>query len=97
MLGQIRRFHSVAEIEKHYGVKPIIYSGKKYKTKYLSDRYFDRFPIWIAHYYVDSLKVEQNWMFWQCSDKGRLPGIRKNVDINIFNGDLSKLENHRIK
>lgn len=87
----------IAEIEKHYGVKPIIYSGKKYKTKYLSDRYFDRFPIWIAHYYVDSLKVEQNWMFWQCSDKGRLPGIRKNVDINIFNGDLSKLENHRIK
>lgn len=86
----------IAKIEEHYGVKPIIYSGKKYKARYLDDRYFDRFPTWIAHYYVDSLEVEQNWTFWQCSDKGRLPGIGRKVDINIFNGEPLKLESLRI-
>ena len=87
----------IAKIEEHYGVKPIIYSGKKYKAKYLDDRYFDRYPTWIAHYYVKSLNVEQNWTIWQCSDKGRLPGINHDVDINIFNGELSKLESLKIK
>lgn len=87
----------IAKIEKHYGTKPIVYSGKKYKERHLNDRYFDRYPTWIAHYYVDSLDVENNWTFWQCSDKGRLPGIRHKVDINVFNGDSGKLESLKIK
>lgn len=87
----------IAKIEEHYGVKPIIYSGKKYKARYLDDKYFDRYPTWIAHYYVDSLKVEQNWTIWQCSDKGELPGINHKVDINIFNGELPKLESLKLK
>lgn len=87
----------IAKIEEHYGVKPIIYSGKKYKKRYLDDKYFDRYPTWIAHYYVDTLEVDQMWTIWQCSDRGRLPGISKNVDINIFNGEIEKLENLKIK
>ena len=54
-------------------------------------------PTWIAHYYVDTLEVNQTWTFWQCSDRGRLPGISKNVDINIFNGNLKTLENFKKK
>ena len=83
----------IAKIEEHYGIKPIIYSGKKYKVRYLNDKYFERFPTWIAHYYVDTLEVNQTWTFWQCSDRGRLPGISRHVDINIFNGDAKTLEN----
>lgn len=87
----------ITKIEEHYGIKPIIYSGKKYKHRYLNDKFFDRYPAWIAHYYVDSLEVDQNWTFWQCSDRGKLPGISRNVDINIFNGTLKTLENFRKK
>ena len=87
----------ITKIEEHYGVKPIIYSGKKYKKRYLNDKFFERYPTWIAHYYVDSLEVDQNWTFWQCSDRGNLPGINRNVDINIFNGGLKELENFRLK
>ena len=85
----------IAKIEEHYGIKPIIYSGKKYKARYLNDKYFDRFPTWIAHYYVDTLEVNQTWTIWQCSDRGRLPGINRNVDINIFNGTPETLENFK--
>lgn len=87
----------IAELEQHYGIKPIIYSGKKYKERYLNDKYFDRFPTWIAHYYVDTLEVNQRWTLWQCSDRGRLPGISRNVDINIFNGTPNNLENFKKK
>lgn len=87
----------ITKIEEHYGIKPIIYSGKKYKKRYLDDKFFDRYPTWIAHYYVDSLEVDQTWTFWQCSDRGRLPGISRNVDINIFNGTLKTLDNFKKK
>ena len=87
----------ITKIEEHYGMKPIIYSSKKYKKRYLDDKVFDRYPTWIAHYYVDSLEVDQNWTFWQCSDRGRLPGISKNVDINIFNGTDETIESFKKK
>lgn len=87
----------ISKIHDHYGVKPIIYTYKKYKQRFLTDRFFDSYPTWIAHYYVDSLTVDKNWTFWQCSDRGRLPGIDRKVDINIFNGELHQLENLRIK
>ena len=87
----------ITKIEETYGVKPIIYSGKKYKSRYLDDRFFDRYPTWIAHYYVDTLEVKQNWTLWQCSDRGRLPGINRDVDINIFNGDSTQFKELLIK
>lgn len=87
----------VSKIQEHYGVKPIIYTYKKYKQKYMGDRFFDNYPTWIAHYYVHSLTVDKNWTIWQCSDRGELPGIDHKVDINIFNGELNQLENLRIK
>lgn len=76
----------IAKIEEHYGVKPIVYSYKKYKEHYLSDPYFNKYPLWVAHYYVSKLDENIDWLMWQCSDIGRLPGIKENVDINIFNG-----------
>ena len=87
----------IAKIEEHYGIKPIIYSGKKYKARYLNDKYFERFPTWIAHHYVDTLEVNQTWTLWQCSDRGRIPGINRHVDINIFNGTPETLENFKKK
>ena len=87
----------ITKIEEYYGVKPIIYSGKKYMSRYLNDRFFDNYPTWIAHYYVDSLEVNQEWTLWQCSDRGRIPGISKNVDINLFNGDIKQFESLRLE
>lgn len=87
----------IAKIEEHYGVKPIIYSYKKYKQRYLSDKYFDKYPSWIAHYYVPQLDEETEWLMWQCSDIGVLPGITTNVDINIFNGNIEQLKSMLIR
>ena len=81
-------------VERHYGVKPIIYTYYKFKTRYLNDPIFDDYPYWIAHYYVDKVEYDGPWKFWQHTDVGRLPGIKGDVDFNIYNGsfyDLRKL------
>ena len=81
-------------VEAHYGVKPIIYTYYKFKTKYLSDPVFDQYPYWIAHYYVEKVEYTGEWKFWQHTDVGKLPGIRGYVDFNIYNGshyDLRKM------
>ena len=80
------------KVENHYGVKPIIYASYKFKTKYLNDSVFDSYPYWIAHYYVDSVRYQGEWKFWQHTDVGTLPGIEEKVDLNIFNGSFSDLK-----
>ena len=81
-------------VEFHYGVKPIIYTYYKFKMKYLNDSVFDDYPYWIAHYYVEKVEYKGAWKFWQHTDVGKLPGIKGNVDFNIYNGsfyDLRKM------
>ena len=78
-------------VEQHYGVKPIIYTYYKFKLRYLNDPAFDNYPYWIAHYYVDKVEYQGKWKFWQHTDVGRLPGIKGNVDFDIYNGSMYDL------
>lgn len=73
-------------VEDRYHVKPIIYTYYKFKERYLSAPVFDDYPYWIAHYYVDKIEYKGTWKFWQHTDTGQLPGIRGNVDLNVYNG-----------
>ena len=84
-------------LESHYGVKPIIYTSYKYKTRYLNTPEFDAYPFWIAHYYVDMLSYKGSWQFWQHTDYGTIPGIETSVDLNVFNGSLEDLKTYSVK
>lgn len=87
----------ISKIEEHYGAKPIIYTYRKYKKKHLTDTFFKRYPSWVAHYYVEELDPDMEWIIWQCSDIGEVPGISKEVDINVFNGSIEQLHSLIIK
>ena len=78
-------------MEQHYHTKPIIYTYYRFKQQFLDDERFDRYPYWIAHYYVDRMEYDGPWKFWQHTDAGRLPGIRGNVDLDIYNGSYYDL------
>lgn len=78
-------------VEEAYGVPPIIYSGFKFKETYLSTPEFDRYPFWIAHYYVKECGYKGDWKFWQHTDVGRVRGIKGKVDLNIYNGSMYEL------
>lgn len=84
-------------VEQHYGVKPILYTYHSFHQQYLRDTLFQSYPYWIAHYYVDSVSYSGPWHFWQHTDRGRLPGIKGDVDLNVFNGTYSELKALTIK
>ncbi len=79
-------------VEKHYGVRPIIYSGLNFHKKYLANSFPNHY-VWIASYGWRSpqLANRQPWTFWQYTDKGNVKGIAKAVDINAFNGNFFAL------
>ncbi|MDR2026386.1 MAG: glycoside hydrolase family 25 protein [Prevotellaceae bacterium] len=80
-------------VEKHYGMKPIIYSYIDFYEKYLiADKDLRQYPLWVAHYDKKKIEFKETWMFWQHSDKGQIPGIDEKVDFNVFNGNLDELK-----
>lgn len=79
-------------VEKKYGVPPILYTNYKFKKDYLNTPEFDRYPYWIAHYYVHKLTYKGKWRFWQHTDCGKIDGIREKVDLNIYNGSMYDLK-----
>ena len=78
-------------VEKEYHVKPILYTGYKFKMSYLNTPEFEAYPYWIAHYYVNELEYKGKWTFWQHTDCGKVQGIKGFVDCNIFNGTMQEL------
>ncbi len=84
----------IEALEKHYGVKPIIYTNRDfYKNHFAEQPDFKRFVFWIAHYDVADLHLpdESRWHFWQHSDRGTVNGINEPVDFNVFYGDSATL------
>ncbi|MDP5189584.1 glycoside hydrolase family 25 protein [Rheinheimera baltica] len=71
----------------HYGKKPIIYTGRTFWNKHMTDK-FGQYPLWIAEYGVEkpvSPKGWLDWHFWQWTEQSTLPGVEKEVDLNYFN------------
>ncbi len=58
--------------------------------------YFHRYPLWIAHYGVDSPRLpkpwdSEEWLLWQFSSVGdgkAFGAESKGIDLNYFNGDV---------
>jgi lysozyme len=81
----------LTKVEKHYQVRPIIYSGERYYDDFLKEEFSD-YLFWIANYNFYREKIEEDWLFWQFTEKASLPGIKHRVDVNIYNGDLEQLQ-----
>ena len=83
----------LAELEKAYQLKPILYTSHKFYLDYLTDAQFEEYPLWIARY--EKHAPHRNkipWHFWQHNNRGRIDGISGPVDFNVFIGDLEELK-----
>ena len=80
----------LTKVESHYKVRPIIYTGEKYYDDFLKEEFSD-YLFWIANYNFYQEQIQDEWLFWQFTEKAKVPGIKTNVDINIYNGDLQQL------
>lgn len=88
--SDIRRW--LSGIEKHYGVKPIIYTYQAFYDRKLRG-HFSGYNFWIARYQnvEPSTHANDKMAFWQYSEKGTVKGIDAPVDVNWFYGDLEAL------
>lgn len=82
----IKRLKAFIEgIEKHYKVKPIIYTSVNFYNKYLAG-HFDSYVYMIARYAEEIPQPEKGCRFglWQYSATGRISGIHGAVDCSCF-------------
>jgi GH25 family lysozyme M1 (1,4-beta-N-acetylmuramidase) len=76
-------------VEKRSGHPVMVYTGGSFARSFLASK-LARWPLWIAHYGVDTPMTNGTWDKWamfQYSDAGSVPGISGRVDMNEM--DLS--------
>ncbi|WP_321390992.1 GH25 family lysozyme [Emcibacter sp.] len=77
-----------AAIEEKYGVKPLLYMTRAfYDTYHMA--YFPAHPVWFRNIFFRPSR-DVAWSYWQFANRGRVDGIPKVVDLNVFRG--SRLE-----
>lgn len=82
-------------VERHYGVKPIIYCNSSFYKRYFNNVYYQNHHFWIANYVSKSLdSIVPTWDIWQYTCYGKVSGINAYVDKNYFRWGYDSL--HKI-
>lgn len=87
----------LSALERHYGLKPIIYATEKSYDLYLSHSYKD-YDIWIRDVITTpKLSDGREWTFWQYTNRETLKGYKGKeqfIDMNVFSGSEKNFENY---
>ncbi|MBO4907376.1 MAG: glycosyl hydrolase family 25 [Bacteroidaceae bacterium] len=83
LCARLKRF--LEQVERHYGVRPILYSYARFYNNYLAQD-FSHYKFMIARYHTDipELVNDVPFVMWQYTNVGRVPGIRGDVDRSRF-------------
>ncbi len=69
-------------VEQKSGMRPVIYTSLHfYETKFAG--YFRDYKFWIAAYSRQPQLEDPRIIHWQYTEKGQVPGIKGNVDLNV--------------
>lgn len=91
LISEIKKYLEV--LEKHYGMKPIVYTYENYYNRFLLNE-FRGYNLWIAKYSASKPELSDaaHWEFWQYSETGELKGISEKVDLNCFYGTKDQFQ-----
>lgn len=83
-------------VAERTGRTPIVYTSAYFWNDFTGGPDWSaQYPLWVANYTNASApflpRGWTQWLFWQYSDKGVVPGISANADLNRFNGDEAAL------
>jgi lysozyme len=80
------------DMERHYGKRPVIYVTVDFYAAIMHPNEFSDYAVWVrSTKYAPQVKYPgRRWTFWQYQSDGRVPGIRGNVDKNVFAGSRSE-------
>lgn len=81
-------------MEKHYGVRPILYTYESFYNDYLVGKGFEKYDFFIARYNPEIQPRVPHLEIWQFSESGKVEGITTNVDLDLFMGDYHDFEDY---
>ena len=79
----------LADMERHYGKKPVIYTTVDFYQSILQPNEFDDYQVWVrsTKYPPHVPYGQRKWALWQYQSDAYIPGIKGKVDRNAFAGD----------
>lgn len=95
LIGWTRAF--LDELQHLTGRTPILYTYRYFWIDWMDNTtQFSEFPLWLAEYGVAEPTLPviggwTQWLFWQRSETGEVPGFAGPVDLNIFAGTRDDL------
>ena len=98
MGGSKVMFREILEWMNHVraqcGTNPVLYVSQSFVNKYMdhAPEELGRYQVWIARY--GEYKPYVHLLYWQLSPRGRVTGIRGDVDINVFNGSKEQFKDY---
>lgn len=83
-------------VEQLVGFPPLVYTGAWFSVPHGLGAVPElaRYPLWLAAYQDTQPSPPPPWSevaIWQHSASGRVPGVVGDCDLNVFNGDASRL------
>ena len=82
LLREIQVMHD--QLQQHYGKQPIFYISKSFYHIVLMGSFINT-PLWVRDYQEQpKLKDGRQWLFWQHTQNGKIDGIDKPVDLNVY-------------
>ncbi|MBN2167072.1 MAG: hypothetical protein JW717_12400 [Marinilabiliaceae bacterium] len=88
VIAEIKKFVSV--IKNKLNVTPLIYTNKEGYDRLIKGNFPDC-RLWYCNLKHDPDFDDLKWDFWQYSHRGKIKGTEYFVDLNVFNGELTKL------
>ena len=87
-IADLRAF--IEKVTAHYGKKPLLYTYHNFYNRYLTGEFTD-YHFMIARYRSDSPTLDdgKDYIMWQYTSTGSIPGIRGNVDRSKIMGSYS--------
>lgn len=87
-ISDLRAF--IEKVTEYYGKKPLLYTYHNFYNRYLIGQFKD-YHFMIARYRNDSPTLDdgKDYIMWQYTSTGSIPGIRGNVDRSKIMGNFS--------
>jgi lysozyme len=85
----------VSRVQAGTGKAPMIYTSTAFWSSLGEPTAFSNLALWVAQFSVTCPTLPtpwSNWVFWQNSASGSVPGITGSVDVDEFNGNLAALQ-----
>lgn len=83
MMQKTKITDAFCSIVRQNGYKPLIYGNPTWISNSLDLSYLTSYSLWIAHY-TNQTTFQHQYLMWQYSQTGRLPGITGTVDMDIM-------------